>query len=438
MKKLINQKKSFLFVFLIFTSTQLLLGHTLGARGDSLITNLQNSLKLDHEEMILVKKILPECWKTDNEYNHLVRKNQADGEEVTDILIAIIKTKNGNLYQPLLSLYNEFIVYYQKECEPLLKDFNNLHACTIDDTYIDFIANQCQILSSFEFALTSLMFAREKFTGEQIYLFEKTQFLTWQKLGHAIQKGEDVNLVWKNWYSNSSVYHNAIKNGLTYNHIGKRVNHLAPFAVELEASLLQAIEIFQFKENPDFTKDSSYLNELSFLKRTIELLGLLNPVMSDKCEETFIASYENFISSGRVSWLYNSLGTIETSSILTRFFLDNIFDHSILKEVDSYRRDYLFRAMCHESRKESMKSILLERLKDKDGENRMLALYFLRIFPDNDVIEMCLQIYKSKESSVGERSRAESNLNGFIVAPNLSEPQKNRILQHLVITKQKH
>lgn len=195
--------------------------------------------------------------------------------------------------------------------------------------------------------------------------------------------------------------------------------------------MLKAIDAFEFKEIVSINKDKLYPNELLFLKRTIELLGLLSVKLSDKCEKTILDNYDKFTENGRVAWFYQSFDKTEMSPILTTFFLKNIFDNLIIQKTSPYQRDFLFRSMWHESRRDLMKQVLLESLNDSNGEKRMLALYFLRIFPDEDVIEACLEIYSSKKKGIGERERAKSNLTGFLQAPNLSEAKKNRIRRHL-------
>lgn len=75
--------------------------------------------------MISVANFLPDCWETDSMSNLLVREQQADGKKVTEILIAITYTENGKLFDLVKALYDEFIIYYQKESVPLLKDDGN-------------------------------------------------------------------------------------------------------------------------------------------------------------------------------------------------------------------------------------------------------------------------------------------------------------------------
>lgn len=197
--KSLKNKAIVLFMLLYITLNQVILAQKTLLNSDSLLVRLRTELKLEHNNIkISVDDFLPDCWIMSNKSGLLVRSQQADGKKVTELLIAIISLKKGELYDKTKALYDEFTVHYQKECLPLLKDYDNLQICRGSDIYIDFIANQCQILGSFEFALTSLMFAKESFTPEQIYLFEKKQFFTWKNLIQANQKTENVNFVWNN------------------------------------------------------------------------------------------------------------------------------------------------------------------------------------------------------------------------------------------------
>lgn len=394
---------------------------------DSLTQLLRQKLHLDVKPTVSVATFLPDCWPIDSSEQYLVREVQADGDEVLDVLEAIIAQRDSSFFQPVLGVYRDYIRVFRAETWSLLWKHDKKDACSRrhETTYITFIGEQMRILYAMENTLKALNFSRKQFTGQQIFDYIISSY---ERSFDDMRDKKVVYEIGKDYFSEEVM--KSIHSGAGYNYPGRRVSSFGAYEDEALPYFLRFIREFKFQDFK-YKENEAYDKDLFLLQRVLRTATVSNKRVNPELDSCFIAVSETFIRNQKVSWLYNALGDTPISDAATEYFVRLLFEHPTLLKLDFYMRDMMLRTMWHESRKSAIKNILLTYLEEGDDKDRGNVMYMLRVFADNDVALTCMRLLNDKSTPPVNPGLVAELLDVCLTNPELSDAIRIRVTNTL-------